>query len=182
MTLLPPVFQALLLLIATAAAITDIRRRRIPNSLVLMGWVSGLVLNSLAYGMPGFLASLKGAGLALLVYLPLFAFRAMGAGDAKLMAAIGAICGPVNWLGIFLITAVAGGLLAVGVVLTNKRVVETILNLGHILREAIHLRAPYETKSSLDVRNPRAATMPHAVSILIGVAVYIAASWVWAPR
>ena len=62
---------------------------------------------------------LKKAGLTpkafrsrLLVYVPLYLIRGMGAGDVKLMAAVGAIAGPGHWLGIFLATAVIGGVVS----------------------------------------------------------------------
>ena len=56
--------------------------------------------------------ALLGTGLALLVYIPLFALRAVGGGDVKLMAAVGSMAGPKAWIAIFLITAIAGGVIA----------------------------------------------------------------------
>src|SRR5579871_918007 len=96
----PLILRAVLLLLVILAAIWDIRFRRVPNWLTLTGVLIGVGLNSFLYESAGLWASLEGLGLALLIYFPLFLLRGMGAGDAKLMAAVGALAGPMNWLGI----------------------------------------------------------------------------------
>ena len=112
LTYLPLVTQVVLVLIVMTAGIYDLRYRRIPNWLVLVGLVLGFGLNTFLFGLSGLGLSLKGMGLALLIYFPLYLLRAMGAGDAKLMAAVGAIFGPGNWIMLFMVTAVLGGVAA----------------------------------------------------------------------
>jgi len=95
---MPPITQVLLLLVVIPAAFFDIRQRRIPNWLVLTGVVAGIGLNTfLFYDNPspvsGLWFSLQGLGIAFLVYFPLYLLRGMGAGDVKLMGAVGAIVG-----------------------------------------------------------------------------------------
>ena len=51
----------------------------------------------------------------------LYALRAMGAGDVKLMAAVGSMVGWEDWFGVFVITAVVGGVMAVIFSLARKR-------------------------------------------------------------
>ncbi len=91
MTYLRPIVQVLLLLLVIPAALYDSRQRRVPNWLALAGLLLGIGLNSFLYESTGLLTSLKGLGVAFLIYFPLYLLRAMGAGDVKLMAAIGAI-------------------------------------------------------------------------------------------
>jgi prepilin peptidase CpaA len=182
MTFLPPLFQLLLLATAVIAALTDVRSRRIPNWLVLGAAGVGFGLNAFAYGRSGAVHSLKGLGLALLIYVPLFLIRAMGAGDAKLMGAIGAIVGAMNWVGIFLVTAISGGLLAFILVLMQGRARSTAFNILFIIHEIGSLRAPHRRRADLDVTSPAAMTLPHAVSVAVGVVTFLAASWIWAPR
>ncbi|MBI3682079.1 MAG: prepilin peptidase [Acidobacteria bacterium] len=55
------------------------------------------------------------------MFLPLFLLRGMGGGDAKLMAAIGAITGWQNCFIVFLLTAILGGVLAAGLALMSRR-------------------------------------------------------------
>ena len=182
MSYIPPVFQILLALVTLAAGAFDLRTRRIPNLLVLAGVLLGMGLNSFLYGMPGLTQSAKGLGLALLFYFPLFALRAMGAGDAKLMGAVGSIVGPGNWFGIFIITAVLGGVVGLLVVLAKKRLGSTIFNVAFILRELMAFRPPYVTRADLQAGNENAISLPHGSIIALASLVFIVAMNIWAPR
>jgi prepilin peptidase CpaA len=182
MTYLPPVFQLLLALLVMTGGVYDIRQRRVPNWLTLSGVLVGIGLNVFLYETDGLWFSLKGLGLALLIYFPLFAIRAMGAGDAKMMAAVGAMVGPWNWLGIFLLAAVMGGLFGMVLLLTTGRVRRTFANIGFLIREMTYLRPPYLRKEELDIRNPKAVGLPHAAVIALGALGFLAAAAIWAPR
>ncbi|GIC79622.1 hypothetical protein FMO003_38380 [Moritella sp. F3] len=73
----------------------DLRYQRIPNKLCLITLLLGLIINTTFNGLFGLGQSLSGAALALVVLLPAFAFRLLGAGDVKIMIAIGALSGPL---------------------------------------------------------------------------------------
>lgn len=182
MSYLPPGLQGLLVLLVVAAAVFDLRQRRIPNWLAVSGLVAGIAMNTFLFESNGFWTSLKGAGLALLIYVPLFALRAMGAGDAKLMAAVGSITGPMNWVGIMILTSLFGGLLAVLLVLGKGRVRHTLENVKLILTSWRFRHLPYHLSPELDVGSEQALRLPHAVSILLGVVAFLAAAAIWAPR
>ena len=173
-----PLLQAVLVLTVVTAAIYDLRYRRIPNWLVLGGLVLGVGLNTTLYAVAGMqfaglTRALLGMGLALLIYVPLYALRAMGAGDAKLMAAVGSIVGPGNWIGLFVVTALIGGLVAVVVLLFASRIRKTFWNLGWIINEVLHFRAPYHSSEELDVRSAKAMRMPHGAVIALGAIVFL---------
>src|SRR5688572_3885722 len=182
MSYLPPVFQFLLLGIVVSAGVSDVRTRRIPNWLVLTGLVLGFGLNSFLYGSAGFLAAAKGMGLALAIYFPLFVLRAMGAGDAKLMAAVGSIVGPGNWLAIFFLSAILGGILGLAVVVARKRLSTTIYNMLYILRELASLRAPYVKRQELTAGHEAAISLPHGAVITLAAMFFLVVITVWAPR
>lgn len=92
---MPPLVQWLPVLAATlAAALTDWRSRRIPNVLTLPLLLCGLIVSAAFGGLPGLADSLGGSALAALPFVLLFLFAGGGAGDAKLMSALGA------WLGV----------------------------------------------------------------------------------
>jgi prepilin peptidase CpaA len=80
-------------LLCAIAAWTDFRTFRIPNRLTLTGLALGLALGLAASGLRGLLAAAAGALVTALVPLLLFKMRAMGGGDVKLFAAIGALLG-----------------------------------------------------------------------------------------
>jgi prepilin peptidase CpaA len=179
LTNLPLVLRAVLVVIVVTAAIFDLRYRKIPNWLVLTGLVLGFGLNTFLFEVTGLANSAKGMGLALLIYFPLYLLRAMGAGDAKLMAAVGSIVGWGNWLAIFVATAVIGGVLGVIVLLFAGRIRKTFWNMGWILNEMLHFRAPYHSSGELDVRSAQGMRMPHGVAIALGSITFLVARAIW---
>src|SRR5687767_3708853 len=108
-----------MLVTTLTAAATDLRSRRIPNWLVVAGLLAGVTLNVVLAGWSGLLAAALGFALALAVYVPLFILRAMGGGDVKLMAAVGCMAGPQNWLTIFILASLAGGVMAIVILLSR---------------------------------------------------------------
>ncbi len=174
-SLLPQKVQLALLLLLLIAAIYDIKYRRIPNWLTLSGVVLALVVNSVI-GPPlaGLVFALEGFALAFGMYMLLYVLRAMGAGDVKLMAAVGAMVGWQRWLGIFFVTAIIGGIMAVLLVTARKRLKSTFWNMSFILTELKSGRPAYLKKEELDVRNPKAMGLPHGAVIAIGYVFYLA--------
>ena len=182
MSYLPPIFQILLALIVVVAAVYDFRFRRIPNWLTLSGVILGWGLNIFLFEMIGLRTAAFGLGLAFLIYFPLYLLRGMGAGDVKLMGAVGSIVGPANWFGIFILTSILGGVVALILLLFKGRLFRTLSNVGYMLKEILFLRAPYMKKEELDVRSPKAVTLPHGVMIALGSLAYLTAAAIWAPR
>ena len=182
MTYLPPVLQVLLIVMVLIAGVFDIRKRRIPNHLTVSGVLVGVALNTFLYDTAGAWMGIKGAGLALLIYFPLFAIRALGAGDAKLMAAVGAFVGPANWLGIFILTALMGGICGAVLLLATGRAQKTVSNVGFLMKELAYLRPPYLAKEELDIQHPHAIGLPHGAIIALGVIAFLSAAAIWAPR
>lgn len=174
-TLPPPGVEALLLAVVLGAAVYDVRYRRIPNWLSLSGVLVGLALNAFLDPVwPGLRLSLMGLGMGFGVYFLLYALRAMGAGDVKLMAAVGALVGWRDWFGTFLITAIIGGAMALILVAAKGRVKKTLWNLSFILSELKSGRPAYMRKEDLDVRNPRALGLPHGAVIAVGTIFFLA--------
>ncbi len=68
---------------------TDLQAHRIPNLLTGLAACAGLLLQATQAGMPGLLMSLAGIAVGVLFMLPFYALGGMGAGDVKLMGAIG---------------------------------------------------------------------------------------------
>ncbi len=182
MTYPPPAVRILLILVVFLAAILDLRSRRIPNWLTVSGVLLGLSLNGFLGEFPGLLFAAKGLGLAMLIYLPLYLVRAMGAGDVKLMMAVGAIAGPMNWLGIFLATAILGGPIAVITALAKARLAQSLRNVFVIVRELAHLAPPYRRAAELDIHNTRATTMPHGAIVALGLTAFLIGGYFLAPK
>lgn len=170
---MPTLLKMILIGVVLLAGIYDVRYRKIPNWLSLSGLILGLGINTLLSGWTGLGAATLGFGLAMLVYAPLYLVRGMGAGDVKLMAALGAIAGPHEWLGLFVATALVGGLVSLTAIVIKKRVYQTFLNLATILSELLRFRRPARADARLDVRNPSALRMPHAINIAVGCIAFL---------
>src|ERR1700756_5732754 len=112
--------------VAVTAAMTDVRDRRIPNRLTYPAMIAGLVLQAAVHGWRGLLLGLGGALLFGGCFLIVHLVRAMGAGDVKLAAALGCIIGPAASWQVMFTTAVAGGALAIIVMVFSGRVLQTL--------------------------------------------------------
>lgn len=170
---MPTALKLVLIAIVLVAAIYDLRCRRIPNWLNVSGVIVGVGVNTLLFARNGFIEAVLGITFSMAVYVPLYLMRGMGAGDVKLMAAVGAIAGPWNWFGIFVATALLGGVVSLVFVALKKRFYQTFFNVTLIVTELCHLRLPSKSNSELDVRNPRALGMPHGVLIAIGAVAFL---------
>ena len=136
------------LIAVTVATVTDLRSRRIPNWLTLPFLAGGLVAGGVTGGLPGLARSAAGAGLAVLILAAFCFLRGMGWGDLKLCAAVGAWIGPGQMGIALLMTAIAGGLAAVGVLLWR--------GMG------------YRVPARLTLDDPAALTLPYAPVIAVG--------------
>lgn len=114
-----PLLHFLLVVVLLVAAVADLRSHTIPNWLTLPAMVGGLVGHSLFNGQPGLLFSLKGLGLGLALLLIPYLMGGMGAGDVKLLAAVGSFVGPSGVLAAALVTALLGGVYAVAVMMKH---------------------------------------------------------------
>ena len=176
-----PATIILLAVLVILAAIWDIRWRRIPNWLTLSGLVLGIGL-SWFLGYPGVRSSLQGLGLAFGVYFVLYLLHGMGAGDVKLMAAVGATAGMMNWLGILFLTSVIGAAAALLLVLIKGRLRGTVFNLLRIIGSLGRGHAPYKDNPDLDIASSAALRLPHGAMIALGTLGFLAAAARWAPK
>jgi prepilin peptidase CpaA len=160
-----------------AAAYYDLRVRRIPNWINLSGIVLGLGLHTYFEGLHGTLTALGGLLIALSIYLPLYALKGMGAGDVKLMAAVGAIVGPGNWLNIFIVTALLGGIASLTLVLLRKKMAQTFLNISVILSQLTKGKPPSDRDGTLSIHSEKSLKMPHGAIIASGVCLFLVFHW-----
>ena len=176
--------EFVLVLAVLVATVTDLRSRRIPNWLTVSTLVLGFVLNALiAYPSPleGVWLSAKGFALAFLLNLVMYMLHMTGAGDVKLLAAVGAMVGCSDFVGIFLMTALIGGLLAVVLMLVKGRVRQTLWNVGYMASELMKWHAPHLTREQLDVGSSEALRLPGALRICLGVVAFLVMARLWAP-
>jgi prepilin peptidase CpaA len=152
--------------VALTAGIIDAGSRRIPNRLTYFSMIAGLLLQALVYGWRGLLLGLGGAALFGGVFLLFYLVRAMGAGDVKLAAALGCIIGPANSWQVMFTTAVAGGVLAVLVMIFTGRVLQTLRNTLAVA--GFHVLHGLRTHPVVNLDNPAAVRMPYGLAFAAG--------------
>lgn len=142
----------LLIILATAVA-TDLLYRKIPNALTISAAACGLLYHIYLNGLDGFLFSLEGLLLGLGLLLFFHVFGMMGAGDVKLMGAVGSILGPAAVFKAFLFTAIAGGIFALIVLAWHGQLFSFMKRIWLSLKLSLLTRgltlAPNEQKSPL---------------------------------
>ena len=152
-----------------AAAVIDLRTRRIPNILTATLAAIGIGLAAAGLGRVGLGAALLGCLLGLAFMMPGHIFGATGAGDVKLLAAAGALLGPKDTIYAFLYTAIVGGALALVVAVARRRLSQTLESTSRLVSGSEQARIEIESTSS-DNR------FAYAPAIAIGV-VLVALSW-----
>ena len=151
------------------ACIFDVRTRRIPNALTFSAIASALLFHALNGGLSAAGWSLAGCFLGLALFFPMFALRGMGAGDVKLLAAVGAWLGPSEVAMVALAASLAGGVLAIGVALAHGYLKTAVKNLWMLLMywRVMGVR-PLQQVSLEGTQGPRLA---YAIPISIGTLV-----------
>jgi prepilin peptidase CpaA len=152
--------------LAIVAAAYDIRTRRIPNTLTYGGIVSGVVLRTLMEGWHGMGQALLGGVMAGGAFLLFFLVKGLGAGDVKLMAAIGSWVGFAQSVVVLIATAMAGGVLAVGYMIYHRRGAQTLRNI--VLLTRFHGRSGIRPHPEINLNSSDCIRIPYAVAIAIG--------------
>lgn len=168
--------DVLLIALLVAAAVIDWRTYRIPNWLTVGGMLAGLLYNTIsAPSWPGgLLAALAGLGAGLIVLLPLYALRVMGAGDVKLMAAVGAFLGWPEILFAMVFSLIAGGAAALAFAVHRRALRRMASNVVDIVRfmvfaaEAGFRHHPMAGRTSI-------GKLPYGCSIAAGTIAWLAA-------
>jgi prepilin peptidase CpaA len=148
------------------AAIVDVLSNKIPNWLTFPSTVLGLLINSYLEGVHGLASSIFGLGTGFLLLFVIYLLGGMGAGDVKLLSAIGALLGPKLVIYTFIWMALSGGLLAIALVIYKKAFSQTLRNLKTLLLGWI-LRVSNE-HANLTIKNQSLIKLPYGVAIAIG--------------
>ncbi len=160
--------------LAGAACWCDLRTRRIPNVLTFPAAVLGLITAIASHGGLGALSSAAGLLVGLLLFCPLFALKGLGAGDVKLLGALGAWLGTTAVLMVAFYTALAGGVLAIALIVRHRYGSQAMRNLWLLLT---HWRVsglrPLDTLTLDTSAGPK---LPYALPIAVGLAL---AFWRW---
>jgi prepilin peptidase CpaA len=152
--------------VAGVGAAWDLATYKIPNKLTYPAMLLGLIAQVCLSGRDGLLMGPAGLLLGGAIFLVLYLLRTMGAGDVKLMAAVGAVAGPKGIVEIALYSAIAGGVIALGIAVLKGRLRRTIENVGHIVR--FHAALGAEAHPTVNLENPEALRFAYGAAIFVG--------------
>jgi prepilin peptidase CpaA len=155
--------------IAAVACGWDLRTRRIPQFVTIGGALAACAFHVVISGWSGAALSISGWALGVAIFFVPFALGGLGAGDVKLLGALGAWVGPADVIWLALYTGIAGGVLAIVVSLARGYLSEALANV-HLLTShwMVNGIRPLDELTLEHSRGPRLA---YAVPILAGTMV-----------
>ena len=164
-----------LMLLLACAAVFDFRSHRIPNWLVFSGALFGVIYNTVLPPWPHgtIFFPLAGLGLGLLLFLPLYLLRAMGAGDVKLLAMVGAFLGPDDTFRVALASMIVGGVLAILFVLVRGTALRLLRNLTAMFKVAFLDVLGGSVPSMRISASASAGKLPYGIAIALGATGYL---------
>lgn len=151
---------------ALIAAGFDVKSRRIPNFLTGPAILGGLLLHLSFDGWHGLLSSLAAGLLCGSIFLVFYLAGGMGAGDVKLIAAVGALAGLSNSASVLIVTALAGGLMGIAFALLRGQLKSTLFNVGALATH--HKRQGLTPHPEINVRNASTLRLPYGLAIAAG--------------
>jgi len=170
------IIVGILLLLLCMAASQDFLSYRIGNKLVIPGAVLGVLLNTILPEGAGFIKAIAGWGVGLLLLLPFYLLRTMGAGDVKLVAMVGSFVGSHEIFVVLLYIMITGGVLALLAALIRGTLRRLIDNFVVMLLMVLPFKksGPLKEKMSiLEVGSTSMEKLPYGVAIAAGTAIFL---------
>lgn len=153
------------------AVVNDLRVQRIPNLVTYPCMAAAIGCHTMMNGLEGFLFSVGGLAMGIAVFVVPYLMGGMGAGDAKLMGASGAVIGSKGVLIAILFTALVGGLYAIIVLLIRRQYLKRFIN-----RNIKTLKTLVSTGQFISIPETKGENKPklcYGVAIALGTFLYI---------
>jgi len=152
--------NAILILLFLSAAVTDLKWNRIYNLQTYPAMACGLVLGFAAAGVHGALLSFLGLIVGLSLLFVFYMFGGVGAGDVKLLGAIGALKGASFVLWTMFYTGLVGGAMALAIIIWRGTVRQTLKNLVFFARHPLRFQREQDPQKH--------QYLPYGLAISIG--------------
>jgi prepilin peptidase CpaA len=170
---LPPPATLSPFLLSIVMAVGDWRTRRIPNYLTLGGAVAGIVFQTAVLGWTGLVQALLGVFLGLGLLLLPYILGGMGAGDVKALAALGAWLGPKGCFSVFCYMGLAGGLMALGVLVWKGILWRYLCRGGILLHNLILCQGQKIILETMTPGSELTEGIPYGVALALGMVAYV---------
>ena len=156
------------------AAVYDVRTRRIPNRLTFSLLGFGLIWATWVGGLSGLVESIAACLILAIPFVVLFVFAGGGAGDAKLMGALGAWLGLADGLVTLVAVVTVGALWGLALAVAKKQfraVLSRVIMKIRILMVLIITRGRITAAASYLPNEEKMMVMPYALPIFVGLCV-----------
>jgi prepilin peptidase CpaA len=151
---------------ALFGSVFDVKSRRIPNFITLPAFLLGLLMHLVLGGWKQMFSSLAAGVICGGVFLIFYLAGGMGAGDVKLIMAVGCIAGMPHIAYILVLTALSGGVMAIVLAVSRGRLKETIANVGTLASH--HSQEGLQPHPELNIKNVQTLRLPYALAIAGG--------------
>lgn len=168
MTFLQPVltYPATASVCALVASVFDVKSRRIPNFITMPAFAFGLALHLALGGWKQLLTAFAAGLICGVVFLLFYIAGGMGAGDVKLIMAVGCIAGLSHIAYLLVLTALCGGVMALVLALARGKLQETLMNVGELASH--HRQEGLQPHPDLNLTNAKTLRLPYALAIAGG--------------
>ena len=153
----------------------DYAQRRVPNWLNATLIVVGFAVQAAYFGTSGVMTGLWGLLIGFGLLIVPWMMNGMGAGDVKLMAAIGVWMGPMLTFYSFALGAVIGGVAAIVMILSTGRLRMACGNLGIILAKCSSRQTLFSEFGGAKTFGTSSQLLPYGVPLTAGTLIVLAA-------
>ncbi len=178
-----PIPMTVGLLAVVVAAITDVWKFKVHNLLTIPLLLSGVVYHGITGGWAGFAGSVLGSLCGFAILIAFYVLGGMGAGDVKLMAALGAWLGVPLIVYLFLVSALASGVYSLALILMYDRAGEIWSSLRIVCHRLMvlgrHLGAEDRLEAEVNAADRRRRVIPFAAMIALGLVLLLLWFWWW---
>jgi prepilin peptidase CpaA len=151
---------------ALVGSVFDVKSRRIPNFVTMPAFLFGLALHLALGGWRQLLSSLAAGLICAAVFLVFYLAGGMGAGDVKLILAVGCIAGLSHVAYLLVLTALSGGVMAIVWAVARGQLQQTIMNVGELASH--HRHEGLQPHPDLNLKNAATLRLPYALAIAGG--------------
>jgi prepilin peptidase CpaA len=171
----------IVMLISSAAAISDIRTRRVPNWLTLPALFAGVAGSVFWAGTAGPLWAIAGATIVALPAFVLFVFAGGGAGDVKLLGALGSWLAFRDVIVVVICVAVASVICGILWAVFQRHAAKLLSNMARIAKGYMVAMYSRNMRDALVFIPDRTEmqTMPYCVPIFVGMCLAATERWLW---
>jgi prepilin peptidase CpaA len=151
---------------ALVGSVFDVKSRRIPNFITMPAFLFGLALHLALGGWRQLVSALAAGVICGAIFLVFYLAGGMGAGDVKLILAVGCIAGLSHVAYLLVLTALSGGVMAIVWAVARGRLQQTIMNVGELASH--HRHEGLQPHPDLNLKNAATLRLPYALAIAGG--------------